>query len=151
MLRKAAAHKGAAFVEIFQNCNIYNDGAFDIVRDDASNRIYLRHGEPIRFGEDGETGVVQRADGSCEVVDMAAVRRGGAAAPRRAPRGAVARVRAVAADAGHGRRDADRRVPRRRAAGLRRADGVADRAAQAERGEGDLQALIGSGDTWQIS
>ena len=33
MLRKAAEHKGAAFVEIFQNCNIYNDGAFDVVRE----------------------------------------------------------------------------------------------------------------------
>src|SRR5215217_6483525 len=49
VLRKAAAHKGSAFVEIFQNCNIYNDGAFDVVRDDPTNRIYLEHDEPIRF------------------------------------------------------------------------------------------------------
>src|SRR5213079_1271358 len=70
-LRAAAAHRGAAFVEIFQNCNIFNDGAFDDVRDDKTNRIYLEHGKPIRFGEEGEKGVRQRPDGSVEVVDVA--------------------------------------------------------------------------------
>src|SRR5213593_1360665 len=53
VLRAAAAHKGSAFVEIFQNCNIFNDGAFDFVREDKTNRIYLEHGKPIRFGEEG--------------------------------------------------------------------------------------------------
>src|SRR5439155_7182454 len=57
-------------VEIFQNCNIYKDGAFDFVRDDKTNRIYLEHGKPIRFGENGEKGVRQRGDGSVEVVDV---------------------------------------------------------------------------------
>jgi 2-oxoglutarate ferredoxin oxidoreductase subunit beta len=70
VLRAAAHHRGSAFVEIFQNCNIYNDGAFDFVRDDKTNRIYLEHGRPIRFGEDGEKGVRQRRDGSVEVVDV---------------------------------------------------------------------------------
>ena len=70
VLRAAAAHRGSAFIEIFQNCNIYNDGAFDFVRDDKTNRIYLEHGEPIRFGEDGEKGVRQRMDGSVEVVGV---------------------------------------------------------------------------------
>src|SRR4051794_1802025 len=70
VLRAAAAHRGSAFVEIFQNCNIYNDGAFDFVRDDKTNRIYLEHGKPIRFGEEGENGVRQRADGSVEVVGV---------------------------------------------------------------------------------
>ena len=69
-LRAAAAHRGSAFVEIFQNCNIYNDGAFDFVREDKTNRIYLEHGKPIRFGEEGEKGVRQRADGSVEVVEV---------------------------------------------------------------------------------
>jgi pyruvate/2-oxoacid:ferredoxin oxidoreductase beta subunit len=70
VLRAAASHRGSAFVEIFQNCNIYNDGAFDFVRDDKTNRIYLEHGTPIRFGEDREKGVRQRADGSVEVVEV---------------------------------------------------------------------------------
>jgi 2-oxoglutarate ferredoxin oxidoreductase subunit beta len=73
VLRRAAAHRGAAFVEILQNCNIYNDGAFDAVRDDAANRIYLEHGEPVRFGADGERGVVARGDGSVEIVDVGEV------------------------------------------------------------------------------
>src|SRR6266513_2171295 len=60
----------ATFVEIFQNCNIYNDGAFDFVRDDKTNRIYLEHGKPIRFGEESQKGVRQRPDGSVEVVDV---------------------------------------------------------------------------------
>src|SRR5918992_353625 len=73
VLRRAAAHPGAAFVEIYQNCNVYNDGAFDAVRDQKENRILLKQGEPVRFGEEGERGVVQRPDGSMEVVDVAAV------------------------------------------------------------------------------
>jgi 2-oxoglutarate ferredoxin oxidoreductase subunit beta len=73
VLRRAAAHKGASFVEILQNCNIYNDGAFDAVRDDEANRIYLKHGEPVRFGAEGERGVVARGDGSVEIVDVAEV------------------------------------------------------------------------------
>ena len=44
VLRRAAAHKGTAFVEIYQNCNIFNDGAFDFVREEDENRIYLEHG-----------------------------------------------------------------------------------------------------------
>jgi len=73
VLRKASAHRGAAFVEIYQNCNVYNDGAFDAVREQKENRIVLEHGRPIRFGADGERGVVQRADGSCELVNVADV------------------------------------------------------------------------------
>jgi 2-oxoglutarate ferredoxin oxidoreductase subunit beta len=69
VLRAAANHRGSAFVEIFQNCNIFNDGAFDFVRDDKANRIYLDHGQPIRFGENGEKGVRQRRDGSVEVFE----------------------------------------------------------------------------------
>jgi 2-oxoglutarate/2-oxoacid ferredoxin oxidoreductase subunit beta len=53
VLRRAAAHRGAAFVEIYQNCNIYNDGAFDFVRDQKENRLHLEHGAPA-----GETGIV---------------------------------------------------------------------------------------------
>jgi 2-oxoglutarate ferredoxin oxidoreductase subunit beta len=73
VLRRAAAHRGAAFVEILQNCNIYNDGAFDAVRDEGANRIYLQHGEPVRFGAEGDRGVRARGDGSVEIVDVAEV------------------------------------------------------------------------------
>ena len=43
------------------------------MRDDKDNRIVLEHGEPIRFGEEGEQGVIQRSDGTVEIVDMAEV------------------------------------------------------------------------------
>ena len=76
VLRRAAAHRGASIVEILQNCNIYNDGAFDAVRDAEENRIYLRHGEAVRFGVDGARGVRVREDGSAELVDVAAVGEG---------------------------------------------------------------------------
>lgn len=74
-LRAAAAHPGSAFVEIYQNCNVFNDGAFDAVRGKAGahNQIRLEHGEPIRFGEDLEKGVVRSDDGGLEVVDVAEV------------------------------------------------------------------------------
>ena len=55
VLRTAAAHRGTAFVEIYQNCNVFNDGAFDLLREKpqgAHNQIRLRHGEPILFDDD---------------------------------------------------------------------------------------------------
>ena len=55
VLRQAAAHRGTALVEIYQNCPIFNDGAFQLLkdRDEAEARIaHLRAGEPVRVGED---------------------------------------------------------------------------------------------------
>ncbi len=74
VFRRAHEHKGAAFVEIYQNCNVFNDGAFDEIL--AKERrpqmlIELRHGEPIRFGADRELGVVLNEYGEAEVVAVA--------------------------------------------------------------------------------
>ena len=68
VLRAATQHPGSAFIEIYQNCNVFNDGAFDAVRDKGkeANQIRLEHGKPIRFGADGEQGVVRGADGRSE-------------------------------------------------------------------------------------
>jgi 2-oxoglutarate ferredoxin oxidoreductase subunit beta len=76
VLRAAAAHEGAALVEIYQNCPVFNDGAFDALRDKrqgAVNRIPLVHGEPIRFGVEGENGVVRGADGDLRIAAVADV------------------------------------------------------------------------------
>ena len=76
VLRKAAAHKGTAFVEIYQNCNIFNDGAFDLLKEPdtrADNQIRLEHGKPIRFGKDGERGVRLTDDCRVELVEVADV------------------------------------------------------------------------------
>src|SRR6195256_2315436 len=69
VLRAAAAHRGSAFVEIFQNCPIFNDDAWDFVRDDKEgvNRIGLVSGEPITWGKDREKALRQKSDGSIEV------------------------------------------------------------------------------------
>jgi 2-oxoglutarate ferredoxin oxidoreductase subunit beta len=72
-LLAASRHEGAAFVEILQNCNVYNDGAFDHVRDEKSNRIVLEQGQPLRFGAEGERGIRLRPDGAVELVDVAEV------------------------------------------------------------------------------
>ncbi len=74
--RRAHEHRGAAFVEVYQNCNVFNDGAFDaILKKDArpDMLIPLRHGEPIRFGADGAHGVAVNRFGEpyvCEVADV---------------------------------------------------------------------------------
>ena len=74
--RAAHDHEGAAFVEILQNCNVFNDGAFDPVtskqvRDD--NLIPLAHGQPIRFGAEKQLGVVADTDGRVRVAPVAEV------------------------------------------------------------------------------
>jgi len=75
VLRRAAAHKGTAFVEIYQNCNIFNDQAFSYVTDKTSRTdgvVYLEHGRPLAFGSKGsEKGLRQNGFGF-EVVDLAA-------------------------------------------------------------------------------
>jgi 2-oxoglutarate ferredoxin oxidoreductase subunit beta len=60
VLGAAAAHRGSALVEIFQDCPIFNDGSFDVLRkgDEAASRVIpLTHGEPIRFGPAGDDGL----------------------------------------------------------------------------------------------
>jgi 2-oxoglutarate/2-oxoacid ferredoxin oxidoreductase subunit beta len=75
VLRAAAKHRGSAFVEIYQNCNVFNDGAFDAVRAKGkkANQIRLEHGKPIRFGTDEERGVVRDRDGRLGFADVADV------------------------------------------------------------------------------
>ena len=81
VLAAAAAHRGTSLVEIYQNCPIFNDGAFDAIKNPdtkADAIIPLVQGEPIRFGvaqEDGKgsKGIVRSASGGVEVVQTADV------------------------------------------------------------------------------
>jgi 2-oxoglutarate/2-oxoacid ferredoxin oxidoreductase subunit beta len=76
VLSAAAAHEGTALVEIYQNCNIFNDNAFDLLKDPGSRdtaAIRVEHGQPIRFGPDGSLGVVRLPDGTLQVADVAKV------------------------------------------------------------------------------
>jgi 2-oxoglutarate/2-oxoacid ferredoxin oxidoreductase subunit beta len=71
VLTAAYEHRGASFIEIYQNCNVFNDGAFDALRTPENktvNQIRLRAGEPITFGPHGERAVVARGDGTMKIV-----------------------------------------------------------------------------------
>ncbi|MFZ4229804.1 2-oxoacid:ferredoxin oxidoreductase subunit beta [Streptomyces griseoincarnatus] len=62
VLRQAAGHPGTALVEIYQNCNIFNDGAFEVLKDRRQAEeavIRLEHGQPVRFGAGNGKGVVR--------------------------------------------------------------------------------------------
>jgi 2-oxoglutarate ferredoxin oxidoreductase subunit beta len=60
VLRRAARHVGTAFIEIYQNCNVFNDGAFDSLKDRATNADHLlrvQHGKPLIFGANSDRGL----------------------------------------------------------------------------------------------
>ena len=124
VLRRAAAHRGTAFVEIYQNCNIFNDGAFDFVREEESNRLYLTQGEVVP-----ELGVPH---------------------DEHSPDAAYAFSLSRITQETHGKvplgvfRDVERPVYDELMAGQ-----IAT--AKERRGEGDLRELLHAGDTWTIA
>jgi 2-oxoglutarate ferredoxin oxidoreductase subunit beta len=73
VLRAAAEHEGAALIEIYQNCPVFNDGAFSMLTDKEardSHQIRLEAGKAICFGPKFERGVVQGRNGCLEVVHV---------------------------------------------------------------------------------
>jgi 2-oxoglutarate ferredoxin oxidoreductase subunit beta len=150
VLRAAAAHRGSSFIEIYQNCNVFNDGAFDAVRGKGreANQIRLVDGEPIRFGSDGERGVIRSASGRLEVADVAEVGEDELVV-HDADDPTLAYALARLADRPTGPtpigviRSSDRPTY---------ADGAGEELAAARDGIGDddLTALLRSGDTWTI-
>ncbi len=71
-LRRAHEHPGAAFVEILQNCNIFNDGAFDDLTEKDRRResqLLLEHGQPLIFGKNRDKGIRMRGH-SLEVAQL---------------------------------------------------------------------------------
>ena len=60
VLRRQAEHSGASFHEIYQNCNVFNDGAFEAFRakeNKAERQVHVEHGRPLLFGESGDRGL----------------------------------------------------------------------------------------------
>ena len=60
VLQQAAAHQGSAFIEIYQNCNIFNDGAFRYMTEKEARdeqTLYLEHDQPLVFGKDRNKGI----------------------------------------------------------------------------------------------
>ena len=82
IIKRAAEHKGTSFVEIYQNCNVFNDGAFFLFTEKETkpdNVVMLEHGKPLIFGKDNSKGikldgfspvVVSLTDGSHSVDDL---------------------------------------------------------------------------------
>ena len=153
-VRRAHAHRGSSFVEVYQNCNVFNDGAFAaITAKEArpSMLIDLKHGEPIRFGADGEQGVVLNERGEIEIVAVADVGEDRLLVHdehRQDPSLAFALSRladtpTVPTPIGVFR-DVERPIY----------EGEVQRqlvGASEQRGPGDLAALIGSGATWEVA
>lgn len=60
VLKRAAEHRGISFVEVYQNCNVFNDGAFDYATDRESKfetTLELEHGKPLIFGKNRDKGI----------------------------------------------------------------------------------------------
>ena len=152
--RRAHAHRGSSFVEVYQNCNVFNDGAFAAVTAKEARStmlIDLKHGEPVRFGAEGEQGVILNDRGEIEVVAVADVGEDRLLVhdeQRQDPSLAFALSRladtpTVPTPVGVFR-DVDRPIY----------EGEVQRqlvGASEQRGPGDLAALIGSGATWEVA
>jgi 2-oxoglutarate ferredoxin oxidoreductase subunit beta len=154
VLRAAVEHRGAAFVEILQNCDIFNDGAFDVLKKPETRDtavVRLEHGQPIRFGVDGSKGVVLTAQGGLAVVDVADV---GVDAllvhdvTRPEPAVAFMLSRLGNVDDGVTPVGVFRAVER--ATYDDQVQAQIDEAVERQ-GPGDLAALLASGDTWTIT
>ncbi|MFE0474153.1 2-oxoacid:ferredoxin oxidoreductase subunit beta, partial [Streptomyces sp. NPDC058947] len=155
VLRQASAHQGTALIEIYQNCNIFNDGAFDALKDKQQAEeavIRLEHGKPIRFGTDQAKGVVRdELTGDLKVVAVTPENEGrilvhDAHSP--SPTTAFALSRLADPDTLHHTpigvfRSVDRPVYDTQ---------MADQLDQAieQHGKGDLSALLAGGDTWTV-
>jgi 2-oxoglutarate ferredoxin oxidoreductase subunit beta len=153
VLKKAAAHKGTAFLEILQNCNIFNDGAWETltekdVKDDHT--INVEHGQPLIFGKNKDKGI--RINGlNLEVVHLGngATEKDLIVHDERHPNPAYAFLLS--------RMDSTPGFPT--PIGVLRAveaplfeAGVNEQVKQiiAKRGKGDLGKLLSAGDTWEV-
>ncbi|MFJ2609358.1 2-oxoacid:ferredoxin oxidoreductase subunit beta [Streptomyces sp. NPDC087425] len=155
VLRQAAAHEGTALIEIYQNCNIYNDGAFDAIKDRQRAEdavIRLEHGQPIRFGSDGAKGVVrEEATGDLNVVEVTAENASRVLvhdAHAASPITAFALSRLADPDTLHHTPIGVLRSVQRPVYDTQlneQLDAAVERS-----GEGDLAALLAGGDTWTV-
>ncbi len=153
VLRRAYEHRGTAFVEIYQNCNIFNDNAFlNVTGRDTRDEFQIRlsHGEPITFAG-GTRGVRMNSDGHCEIVDVASAGVGGLLVHDEhadSPGLAFALSRLAHGPSSPTPIGIFRDVPRT-TYGEEMDRQLAT--AVATKGPGDLRALLHSSDTWTVS
>jgi 2-oxoglutarate/2-oxoacid ferredoxin oxidoreductase subunit beta len=150
-MRAAADHKGSAFIEIFQNCPIFNDDAFAPVKEaGAPGLIRLVHGEQIRFGPDGSLGLTYGRYGSIQTVLAASVPESDLIvhdATLADPSYAFALSRLDSYDFTHTPIGVFRSVERGSYDDAMAAQIDTARAA----GEGDLAKLLSGNDTWEVN
>jgi 2-oxoglutarate/2-oxoacid ferredoxin oxidoreductase subunit beta len=152
VLAAAASHRGSAFVEIYQNCPIFNDGAFDVLKEAGERErrlIPLVHGEPIRFGAESEYGVVRGEYGGLEVAKVSEVGEDAVVvhdATIQDPSYAFALSQLSTQDLQHTVTGVYRNVARPTYDDLARAQ-LAD---ARTRKPADLQALLRGNDTWSV-
>ena len=155
VLRAAAEHQGTALVEIYQNCNIFNDGAFDALKEPATRDealIRLEHGQPIRFGadhgqgvfRDPATGDLTTATVTPDNADQVLVHDAHAASPTTA----FALTRLAAQDTLHNTPIGVLRSIRRPVYDNQMQTQLDQ--AVAQRGRGDLGKLLTGTDTWTV-
>jgi 2-oxoglutarate ferredoxin oxidoreductase subunit beta len=152
MLQQAYDHDGSALVEIYQNCNVFNDKAFIQLTGKEErdlNRINLRHGQPVVFGPDDEYGVVIE-QGTARIVEVSAVGLDAIHvhnAEASSPAAAFALSRLSHGPFGPTPVGVFRDIVRERYE-----DGLQQQIldAQAKRGPGDLQDLIASSGSWTV-
>ncbi|MFJ3711175.1 2-oxoacid:ferredoxin oxidoreductase subunit beta [Streptomyces sp. NPDC090053] len=156
VLRAAADHPGTALVEIYQNCNIFNDGAFEVLKDREQAQeavIRLEHGQPIRFGADGAKGVVRdHATGDLQVVAVTPENASQILvhdAHATSPTTAFALSRLADADTLHHTPIGVLRDVERPVYDTLMSDQL--EAAVEQKGKGDLAALLAGGDTWTVA
>jgi 2-oxoglutarate/2-oxoacid ferredoxin oxidoreductase subunit beta len=153
VLRAAADHQGTAFIEIYQNCPIFNDDAFAPLKDAGANderMIRLEHGAPIRFGA-GSQGLRFGRHGELEAVEVAGADPDTLIthdAHRSDPSYAFALSRLDTADFRHTPVGVFRQVEQPSYDQL-----MAEQIATARRqsGPGDLAALLAGSDTWEVN
>jgi 2-oxoglutarate ferredoxin oxidoreductase subunit beta len=154
VLRAAADHKGAALIEIYQNCPIFNDDAFLPVTDPSTRDdrlIRLEHGQPVRFGPAGSRGLRFSRYGSLEDVDATTADESSLLvhdAHAADPSYAFALSRLDTSDFAHSPIGILRSVERPSYDDLMNEQIAVARERQ---GEGDLAALLAGGDTWHVS
>ncbi len=151
ILSAAAQHRGSALVEIYQNCPIFNDGAFDVLKEAGQKEqrlIPLTDGEPIVFGTDGDHAVV-RTDYGLEVTKTADIQQSEIVvhdATLDDPSYAFALSRLSTQDLGHVVTGIYRNITRPTYDDAARAQ--LTHAAQAK--PPNLQALLNGNDTWTV-
>ncbi|WP_326797755.1 2-oxoacid:ferredoxin oxidoreductase subunit beta [Streptomyces sp. NBC_01808] len=154
-LRAAAAHPGTALIEIYQNCNIFNDNAFEVLKDRQQAQeavIRLQHGQPIRFGADDHKGVVRNpATGDLEIVEVTPENEADILvhdAHAATPTTAFALSRLADPNTLHHTPIGILRDVNRQVYDTEMAEQLDD--AVQQKGKGDLAGLLAGGDTWTV-